>query len=158
MELTARNVIDTDIPVICGFPTTEKELFFAFPKATFPLTPAQLSDAVSCRSDSTVAEYDGRVVGFANLYRWETGGTCSIGNVMVSPSARGLGVGRFLVEQMIHISLTRHRASEITLACFNENVVALLLYGKLGFKPFDLEVRKDAQGDPAILIHMRLTT
>ncbi|SDB12400.1 Acetyltransferase (GNAT) family protein [Desulfonatronum thiosulfatophilum] len=66
-----------------------------FPKATFPLTPGQLAAAIASRSDSTVAELDGKAAAFANFYRWETGGNCAIGNVAVAPEVRGRGVGLF---------------------------------------------------------------
>jgi len=51
-------------------------------------------------------ELDGEVAGFANFYRWETGGACTIGNVIVSPAVRGRGVGRYLVETMIEIAFS----------------------------------------------------
>ncbi len=42
MLLTHRPVGEKDIPLICGFPQSEDELFFLFPKAAFPLAPSQL--------------------------------------------------------------------------------------------------------------------
>ncbi|MHB8179647.1 MAG: GNAT family N-acetyltransferase [Acidithiobacillus ferrivorans] len=101
MPLTHRPVDEKDIQIICGFPQSEDELFFLFPKAEFPLSSSQLRDAIAQRSDSTVVELGGEVIAFANFYRWESGGRCSIGNVIVSPAARGRGVGRYLIEQMI---------------------------------------------------------
>ena len=101
MLLTYRPIAEKDIQVICGFPQSEDELFFLFPKAVFPLTPLQLQDVIEQRSDSTVVELSGEIVAFANFYLWESGGRCSIGNVIVSPAARGRGVGRYLIEQML---------------------------------------------------------
>ena len=89
MSLTHRPVAEKDIQIICGFPQSADELFFLFPKATFPLTALQLQDAIAQRSDSTVVEIGGEIVAFANFYRWETGGCCSIGNVIVSPAICG---------------------------------------------------------------------
>ncbi|MHB1322314.1 MAG: GNAT family N-acetyltransferase [Acidithiobacillus ferrivorans] len=66
-----------------------------FPKAEFPLSSSQLRDAIAQRSDSTVVELGGEVIAFANFYRWESGGRCSIGNVIVSPAARGRGLRLF---------------------------------------------------------------
>lgn len=156
MSLTHRPVADKDIQVICGFSQSEDELFFLFPKAAFPLTPSQLQDAIALRSDSTVAELDGKVVAFANFYRWEAGGCCSIGNVIVSPAARGRGVGRYLIEQMIGFAFSKHQAAEVTVSCFNQNVAGLLLYPKLGFQPYAVEERQDKKGNRVALIHMRL--
>lgn len=156
MALTNRPVEEKDIQVICGFPQSEDELFFLYPNATFPLSPSQLRDAVEQRSDSTVVELDGKVVAFANFYRREIGGCCSIGNVIVSPVARGRGVGRYLIEQMIGLAFSKHQASEVTVSCFNQNVAGLLLYPKLGFRPYAIEKRQDKKGNRVALIHMRL--
>ena len=46
MLLTHRPIAEKDIQVICGFPQSEDELFFWFPKAVFPLTPLQLQDVI----------------------------------------------------------------------------------------------------------------
>lgn len=157
MLLTHRPVAEKDIQAICGFPQSEDELFFLFPKAEFPLAPSQLQESIAQRSNSTVVELDGNVVAFANFYRWETAGSCSIGNVIVSPLARGHGVGRYLIEQMIGLAFSKHQATEVTVSCFNQNVAGLLLYPQLGFQPYAIEERKDKKGIPVALIHMRLS-
>jgi RimJ/RimL family protein N-acetyltransferase len=156
MSLTHRPVAEKDIQPICCFPQSDDELFFLFPKATFPLTPSQLQDAVARRSDSTVVELDDQVAAFANFYRWEVGGCCSIGNVIVSPVARRRGVGRYLIERMMDLAFSKHQATEVTVSCFNQNVAGLLLYPKLGFQPYAVEERKDKKGNQVALIHMRL--
>lgn len=156
MSLTHRPVAENDIQLICGFPQSEDELFFLFPKATFPLAASQLQDAIAQRSDSTVVELEGEVVAFANFYRWETGGLCSIGNIIVSPAARRCGVGRYLIERMIDLAFSKYQAAEVTVSCFNQNIVGLLLYPKLGFQPYAVEERKDKKGNRVALIHMRL--
>jgi ribosomal protein S18 acetylase RimI-like enzyme len=154
--MTHRPVGENDIPVICGFPQSEDELFFLFPKAAFPLAPTQLQGAIAQRSDSTVVELDGKVVAFANFYRWEPADCCSIGNVIVSPTDRGRGVGRYLIEQMIDLAFSKHQAAEVTVSCFNRNIVGLLLYSKLGFHPYAIEERQDKNGNRIALIHMQL--
>ena len=151
-----RPVYDSDLPLICSFPVNARELYFMFPKAVYPLTPEQLKGAIESRSDSTVALLDGRPAAFANFYQWERGGTCSIGNVIVDPEARGMGAAAYLVKTMIDIAATRHAAREVQLDCFNHNTAGLLLYPKLGFKPFKIEERKDYLGERQALIHFRL--
>ena len=158
MSVTFRAVQAQDIAHICSFARTEEEQFFFFPAATWPLTEAQLQASVDKRSDSTVIELDGVVVGFANFYKWEQAGTCTIGNVIVDPQTRGKGIGAQLIKQMIDIARTRHQASEVTLSCFNSNVAGLLLYPKLGFVPYAIEERQDKQGRRLALIHLRLAT
>lgn len=88
MSFTFRPVQDRDIPRICGFAGNPEELFFFFPAASWPLTHEQLRDSIAQRCDSTVIERDGQVLGFANFYRWETHGTCTIGNLIVDPEPR----------------------------------------------------------------------
>jgi ribosomal protein S18 acetylase RimI-like enzyme len=155
--MTYRHVDEKDIQVICRFPQNEDELFFLFPKAIFPLAPSQLQDAIAQRSNSTVVELGGKVVAFANFYRWEAGGCCSIGNVIVSPEARGRGVGHYLIEQMIGLAFSNHQATEVTISCFSQNVAGLLLYPKLGFRPYAIEERQDKKGNRVALIHMRFS-
>ncbi|WP_409070297.1 GNAT family N-acetyltransferase [Desulfobulbus sp.] len=156
MSLSHRPVAEEEIPLICGFPQNAGELFFCFPQATFPLTVPQLREAIARRSDSTVVELNGAVVAFANFYRWETGGCCAIGNLIVAPAARGLGVGRYLIERMMDMAFTKHQAAEVRISCFNRNVAGLLLYPKLGFQPYAIEQRQDNKGNQVALIHLRL--
>lgn len=156
MSMVHRPVAEDDIQRICGFPQNEDELFHFFPKADFPLTASQLQEAIAQRSDSMIVELADEVVAFANFYRWETGGNCAIGNVIVSPAARGKGVARYLVEQMSRLAFTKYRATGITVSCFNQNTAGLLLYQKLGFQPYAIEERQSRKGNPVALIHMRL--
>lgn len=156
MSLNHRPVNTADIPVICAFPQSEDESLFFFPKATFPLQPAQLLEAIAQRADATVVERRGEVVAFANFYRWKAGGSCAIGNVIVAPTARGCGIGRYLVEKMIGLAFAKYQAAEVTVSCFNHNTAGLLLYPKLGFQPYALEERQGKHGKRLALVHMRL--
>ncbi|MDB6144230.1 MAG: family acetyltransferase [Pseudomonas sp.] len=151
-----RPLEEKDIPVICSLPQSADELFYMFPRATFPLTAAQLRDAIETRSDSTVIEMDGKVVGFANFSRCDFRGRCSLGNVIISPHARSKGVGRYLISCMIEIAFDKHEAKEVTASCFNHNVPGLLFYPKLGFHPYAIEERQDKKGARVALIHLRL--
>lgn len=148
---------EEDIPSICRFPESEDELFFMFPKASYPLTPEQLRTAIAQRSDSMVVELEQIPVAFANFYRREKGGSCAIGNVAVASSARRRGVGRYLIEQMIRLAFLKHGAQEVSVSCFHHNIAGLLLYPKLGFQPYAIEERRDHVGKQVALIHMRLT-
>lgn len=157
MNLKHRPVAEKDIPTICSWAKNQDELFYFFPRAIYPLTPEQLSEAIAQRKNSTVVELEGQPVAFANFYKWEEGGACSIGNVIVSPEARNRGVARFLMEQMCSIAFHEHKASEVRVSCFNSNTAGLLLYPKLGFQPFATEERQDKAGNRIALIHMKLS-
>lgn len=106
-----------------------------FPKAQYPLTPAQLSDAIAQREGSTVVEGDGTLLAFASFYKAEHGGVCALGNVVVAPAARGHGVARYLVQSMIELARQQFDAREVWVSCFNSNTAGLLLYPQLGFAP-----------------------
>ncbi|AXA56401.1 GNAT family N-acetyltransferase [Pseudomonas thivervalensis] len=155
MTLQCRPVTADDIKTICSFALDARELFYMFPKAQYPLTEAQLADAIAQRFDSTVVEAGSRVVGFANFYRAETAGVCCIGNVIVAQEARGKGVATFLVKTMTALAFDRYDASEVQISCFNENTAGLLLYPKLGFLPFAIEERVSPDHRRTALIQMR---
>lgn len=155
MTLMHRPVTADDIELICSFPRDAQELFYMFPKAHYPLTPAQLSAAVAQRFESNVFELDGAVVGFANFYRAERGGICCIGNVIVASGARGKGVAAFIVQTMTQLAFEHYAASEVQIACFNENTAGLLLYPRLGFSPFSIEERTAGDNRRVALIQMK---
>jgi len=155
MNLRTRPSTEKDIATVCGFVSDPVELFYFFPKADFPLTVPQLQDAIEKRSDATIIEDNKIPVGFANFYRWEQKGCCSIGNVIISPGARGRGVCRYLIETMCSIAREKYQASEVTVSCFNQNTRGILVYTKLGFTPFFIEERTDKMGNHVALIHMR---
>ncbi|MEN5302990.1 MULTISPECIES: GNAT family N-acetyltransferase [unclassified Pseudomonas] len=155
MHFAHRPVQPSDIPAICCFPQGPDELFYMFPKATYPLTPAQLSDAIAQRSGSSVVEGDGLVLGFANFYKAEHGGICALGNVVVAPAARGQGVARYLVQSMIELAREQFAAREVWVSCFNHNTAGLLLYPQLGFVPFGIEERQAQDGKRVALVQMK---
>lgn len=151
-----RPLEEKDITVICGLPQSADELFYMFPRASFPLTASQLQEAIENRLDSTVIEMDGEVVGFANFSRCEFRGRCSLGNVIISPRARSKGVGRYLIGYMLDIAFDKHEAKEVTASCYNHNVPGLLFYPKLGFHPYAIEERQDKRGARVALIQLRV--
>lgn len=152
--LRHRPYIQNDLETICSFPQDEKELFYFYPKAKYPLTPEHFQNTIDQRSDPTVVENNGKVVGFANFYQWKNG-ICNIGNVLVAPLERGKGVAKYLIKTMISLAQSKHAASVVNVACFNHNTAGLLLYKKLGFEPFDIEERQTQDGNRVALIHMR---
>ncbi len=155
ISLMFRPAEPPDLALIAAFPQSPEELFFLFPRVTFPLTAAQLAETVAQRADSTVAVRDGLVVGFANFHRWETGGVCAIGNVIVNPAARGQGVASALIGHLVELAFGKHRAAEVRLSCFHRNLAGLLLYPRLGFTPFAIEERQDWRGRRTALIHLQ---
>ncbi|KGS12303.1 GNAT family N-acetyltransferase [Pseudomonas tremae] len=152
-----RPLEEKDIPIICEMPQNADELFYMFPRATYPLTPSQLGDALATRHDSTVIEMDGEVVGFANFSQCEFRGRCSLGNVIIAPKARSKGVGRFMITSMMGIAFDKHEAKELIASCYNHNVPGLLFYPRMGFRPYSIEEKRDKQGARVALLHLRLS-
>lgn len=116
----------------------------------------QLSEAIRQRFESTVLLAGTDVVGFANFYRCEPGKSCSIGNVILSSRVRGKGAGKYLIETMTAIAFDKYKVRQVEISCFNQNLVGLLFYTKLGFIPYSIEERLDPNLQRVALIHMRL--
>ena len=156
MFFSYRSATDDDLEKICTFPRTEAELFYFYPKANFPLTTHQLSEAIAHRSHSTVVEKEGVLAGFANFYEWQQDGCCKVGNFIVNPACRRQGVARFLLETMIKQAKAVFNARQILVACFSENTEALLFYHKFGFVPFKMEPRQAVNGQKIFLLHLHV--
>lgn len=154
---THRLLEDKDLETICTFPQSVEELFFMFPKATHPLTPEQLLDIAENRHDLTVVLVNGVVAGYANFIEVHEGSHCSIGNLIIKPSERGVGAASYLVNTFVNMAFQRYASSYVRISCFNHNTAGLLLYYNLGFKPVDMEVRKGPDGKRVALIHMHLS-
>lgn len=144
-----------DLPLVCPFPQNPTELYFMYPKATFPLTFDQLKLNFDNRSDCTVFLSDETVVAFANMYDIEQGKQCFLGNVIIHPDFRGKGVSQYLLETMAEIAVQRHQAKELHLTCFNTNTPGLLLYLKTGFIPYAMEKRTDFEGKSLLAVNMK---
>ncbi len=153
---THRPLEDRDLEGICTFPRSEEELFYMFPKARYPLTPEQLFDAAKNRHDPSVVLVNGVIAGYGNFIEVHEGEYCSIGNLIIKPSERGRGAASYLIRVFVDMAFQRYSAGYVRISCFNHNTAGLLLYHKLGFRPVDLEERKDPDGKRAALIHMHL--
>lgn len=156
-NLSFRQVREEDIPIICNFPQTTEELFFMFPKATFPLTEDQLQKSIESRFDAHVVLYENEVAAFASFYERADDAYCYIGNIVVNPSKRGLGIGRYLLNQMNELAIQKYNIKELRLVCFNTNTNALLFYTKYGFIPYELKPRVNYNGDNIVSIYMKYT-
>lgn len=77
-----------------------------------------------------LAIYDGRIVGY--IVYWVLPGAVDIHNLAVHPAHRHHGVGRCLLQAVIHE--TRERGlKKVTLEVRKSNVAAQRLYQSLGF-------------------------
>ncbi len=155
-RLSQRPAHPEDIPFLCGFAANETDLCHFFPSANHPLTPEQLKSNMDARFGSTVILADGAVAGYGNLYHHTLSGVPYMGNLIVDPNRRGQGLGRYLVETMLEISFEHYDFEAVYLCCFNTNIVGLRLYGRFGFKPYELEFLGGKMLDGRALIHFCL--
>ena len=153
--LSHRPATACDLPQVVAIPQDAEELFFCYPKGSWPFTVAQLAEAVAAREASTVVELDGRIAAFANFYASRRGEYCALGNVMVAGWARGQGVAHYLIAQMEHIAREQFAAPEMQLSCFNANSAGLLLYPKLGYEVYGVEERRNHLQQRVALLQFR---
>lgn len=149
-----RSFEKSDAKIIVGFPQSEKELFYMFPKADYPLKPEALIKESESRFSPTVVLSNYTVVGYGNFISVKHGDFCSIGNVIVNPLLRRTGIASYLVKTMLAIAFEKQDAKYVKISCFNENTNGLLLYKKLGFVSNEIEVREKRNGQQVDLIHM----
>ncbi|OEC34756.1 L-amino acid N-acyltransferase YncA [Pseudomonas cuatrocienegasensis] len=142
-NLSTRPAEAADLAEVVGFVQNADELFYAYPKASWPLGIGQLAAAMAERRDSTVVCLDDRVAGFANFYQWQHGDYCALGNIMVAPWARGKGVAQHLIEAMETLARLHYKAREMRVSCFSANSAGLLLYSRLGYQLSGLVERQD---------------
>ncbi|WPC05733.1 GNAT family N-acetyltransferase [Pseudomonas benzenivorans] len=150
--LDHRPACAADLAEVVAFPQNALELFFAYPKADWPLSVAQLAAAMAERRDSTVALLGERVAGFANFYQWQHGDFCALGNLLVAPWARGQGVAQYLVAVMEGLAREHFKAKRMRVSCFNANSAGLLLYPRLGYRVSGLVERRDPHGGRVALL------
>ncbi|WP_277053252.1 GNAT family N-acetyltransferase [Zestomonas thermotolerans] len=153
-SLTHRPASAGDLGEVITFVENPDELFFAYPKAAWPLTVGQLAAVMAERRDSTVALLDDRVAGFANFYQWQHGESCTLGNLMVAPWARARGVARYLVGVMEQLARHHYKAHSLRISCFNANTAGLLLYTTLGYRPQAIVERRDPRGLRVALVQL----
>jgi ribosomal protein S18 acetylase RimI-like enzyme len=145
----------SDAEAIAKFPQSVEELFYMFPKVEYPLQPEILLKEAERRFYPTVVMSDHKPAGYSNFIHAQHGDFCSIGNVVVNPAIRKMGVASYLVETLVTIAFDKLKVKYVKISCFNDNTAGLLLYHKLGFVPVDMEVRISQSGQKVALIHMR---
>ncbi|WP_437882781.1 N-acetyltransferase family protein [Pseudomonas sp. LRF_L74] len=149
--LSHRPADPADLDAVSGFVHNADELYFAFPRAHWPLNREQLAAAVAERQASTLALLDGRPAGFANFYQHRHGEFCALGNLMIAPWARGQGVAQYLVGIMECLAKRDFQARELRASCFNANAAGLLLYQQLSYRVTGIVERQRGQERVALV-------
>ncbi|WP_439860807.1 GNAT family N-acetyltransferase [Pseudomonas sp. MBLB4136] len=153
-RLSHRPASPADLASVVEFPQSAQELFFSYPRASWPLSVEQLAAAMAERSNSTVALLDGRVAGFANFYQAQPNELCALGNLMIAPWARGQGVAHYLIGEMERQAREDFNAARMRASCHNDNAAGLLLYSRLGYRVREIAERQDFAGRRVALLQM----
>lgn len=144
----------SDAEAIAQFPQSEEELFYMFPKAEYPLKAEVLLKEAQKRFYPTAVLSDHQLAGYGNFIYAEYGKFCTVGNVIVNPAMRRIGVASYLIETLLTLAFDQLKCAHVKISCFNNNTAGLLLYHQAGFVPADMEVRHLQNDQKVALIHM----
>ncbi|MGO1060040.1 N-acetyltransferase family protein [Planococcus sp. FY231025] len=110
-------------------------------KAPLQKTESRLSDKAAVTFG---AFEDGKLVGNVTLAMemgTKTGHRASVYAVYVTPSARGKGIARRLMETLIGYAKRHREIEQLYLMVNSANVPAVKLYGHLGFLKYGVDLR-----------------
>jgi RimJ/RimL family protein N-acetyltransferase len=147
MDITLREFTRDDVPRLIGWVNSGGADFFVRWAGTafeYPLTEAQLethlaeaeSPEATRRVFAAVDSATGEVVGHAELSRVDRKNrSASISRLLVGePSARGKGVGRQIVSNILDVAFGEMSLHRVDLYVLEFHVAALSMYKALGFK------------------------
>jgi len=100
-----------------------------------PTTDALFELFQTEKSAYFVAEADGRILGGGGIFPTEglPEGTCELVKMYLLPEARGIGLGRTLIEKCLEIA-RKKGFQQIYLETLDELHLALKIYAKFGFE------------------------
>ncbi|HHA2973244.1 TPA: GNAT family N-acetyltransferase [Stenotrophomonas maltophilia] len=123
---------------------------WAGPGVPFPLPPEGFAQVLELGSRPGWALLDelGRCLGFGQYWITDAG-TAHLGRIIVSPLARGRGLGRLLMQAMSAQAMREDGIERLTLRVYRDNTAALALYRDLGFQ------QVEASSTPELLLMQR---
>ena len=145
MSATLRIPEPGDYEVIASWvPDAESCLRWAGPRVRFPFSAAELPRllAVADGQSYCLAERAASPLGFGQHWVLKPGGV-HLGRIIVSPTARGRGLGRLLCQLLVAQAIAVTGATGVTLRVFRNNAAALSLYSSLGFSAVEAESSQD---------------
>lgn len=154
---SSRPLRSSDYNTLSRFPGSAEELFYIAPFAEYPWTPEQFAAATNARLSNTVFLDNEKIIGFANYYDHTFGENAFIGNVVIDPQERRRGFGKKVLEFMLDKGFNEHGFKEMRISCFSDNTPGLLLYRKLGFKPYGIEQRTNHKNEAVALVNFKIT-
>lgn len=97
-----------------------------------PKPAATATATVVAARSRTLQDADGTCLGFGQYWQ-TTPGSTHLGRIIVSPQARGRGLGRVLMTALCAEAVRRTAAMQLTLKVYRDNQAAVALYRDLGF-------------------------
>lgn len=153
MDHVLQPVQPSHFAVITGWlDSPEATLRWAGPSVPFPLTADAFAAALAlpARPGWALLDADGTCLGFGQFWQTAAGST-HLGRIIVSPQARGRGLGRVLMTALCAEAVRRTAAVQLTLKVYRSNQAAVALYRDLGF------VASEDASTPELLFMVRRT-
>lgn len=151
MEPRLRPVQPSNYATVASWPESSGATQrWAGPGVPFPLPPEWFAQVLELevRPGWVLLDEQGVCVGFGQY--WMTGtGTAHLGRIIVSPLARGRGLGRLLVQSLSAQALRESGIQRLTLRVYRDNTAAVALYRDLGFQ------QVEAPSTPELLFMQR---
>ncbi|WP_306415582.1 GNAT family N-acetyltransferase [Stenotrophomonas indicatrix] len=135
MDYVLQPVQPSQFAVVAGWlDSPEATLRWAGPGIPFPLPAEAFAAALALpsRPGWTLQDADGACLGFGQYWQ-TTPDSMHIGRIIVSPQARGRGLGRELMTALCAEALRSSAAVQLTLKVYRDNQAAVALYRDLGF-------------------------
>ncbi len=149
-----RKATSDDFSAICRLIKSKEELYLVYPSGTYPFTVDQLKDLSKRRNELTVMVENKDIIAFANFYNYEPNKSAYIGNVIIAKKYRGRGFGKEIISHMLRIAKEKYNLKIVKISVFSDNISALLLYSGFGFSPYEVEERKNINGNRVAIIHL----
>ncbi|AWT14513.1 N-acetyltransferase [Stenotrophomonas maltophilia] len=123
---------------------------WAGPGVPFPLPPERFAQVLelAARPGWALLAEQGQCLGFGQYWMTDAG-TAHLGRIIVSPLARGRGLGRLLMQALSAQAMCEAGAQCLTLRVYRDNAAAVSLYRDLGFQ------QVDASSTPELLFMQR---
>jgi ribosomal-protein-alanine N-acetyltransferase len=123
---------------------------WAGPGVPFPLSPERFAQVLelAVRPGWAMLDEKDLCVGFGQYWMTDTG-TAHLGRIIVSPLARGRGLGRLLMQALSAQAQREDGIQRLTLRVYRDNTAAVALYRDLGFQQIE------ASSTPELLFMQR---
>ena len=123
---------------------------WAGPGVPFPLLPERFAQVLEleARPGWALLDEQDQCLGFGQYWMTDAG-TAHLGRIIVSPLARGRGLGRLLMQALSAQAMREAGVQRLTLRVYRDNAAAVALYRDLGFQ------QVDASSTPELLFMQR---